>query len=239
MLYIYRKELHLESVLPAVFRFAIMTPFLVSLIFGLAAAQTKIININDIVDLKLQLANRLSVATNNTEVSYGTGFVGLVQYEGAVGIGLDSIYRSGDCQIQFKGDSVTYVYNIGQSILATFFRKITYGDIMGSGYYRAINNSLEYSYTVNYFGAICNVRLQALALSLDNVEAYIQENSWNTSTDPDFHEFVQEKLLPAFNRKLEEKSTAIESNLETIFCLKPGQQQPTEGLDILRQFLFE
>lgn len=197
------------------------------------------VNINEIVDLKLEMANRMAVATNKTTMDYGSGFIAnMFSYEGATGIGLDSLIRTGDCEMRFNGDTITYVYHIGQAIMATFFRKMIVGEEVGSGYYRALNNSLEYSYTVSYKGTQCNTRLNTLKLSMDNVEAYMVHKSWKSSEDSDFEDMVQKQILPGLNNKLEMKYSEIENNLASIFCQNRGQQLTTQGLDVLRTFLF-
>ncbi|MCH1932336.1 hypothetical protein L9G16_19500, partial [Shewanella sp. A25] len=95
--------------------------------------QAASVNISEIVDLKLQLANKLSVQANRSVTDYGNGFEQEISYEGGVGIGLDSLKRTGDCLMKFDGQKITYTYQIGQNILATFFRKITFKDVTGSG----------------------------------------------------------------------------------------------------------
>lgn len=206
----------------------------------LASAQAASVNISEIVDLKLQLANKLSVTGNRSVTDYGSGFLNAVTYEGAVGIGLDSLKRTGDCQMKFDGEKITYIYKIGQNILATFFRKVSYKDVAGSGYYKILNNSIDYAYTVSYEGASCSVRLETLALTVGDVEAYIQDKSWDTRNDAEFKVFVQQQIVPAFNNKLRGRTSSIQTALESIFCEKAHSgEQYTAGIDVLRTFLFE
>lgn len=201
----------------------------------------KIVSINEIVDGKLTLNNLRAAEGGKTTLDFGRGFMSPVSFEGAVAIGLDSLYRTGNCSMDFGDNSIKYTYTIGQAIHAVYFRRLNspYGE--GSGYYRALENDITYQYTVNY-ARRCQVNVDNLKIRVNDVELCVRSTCLRSNTDPALADLVTEQLNPGLNKLLAGNTQKVEDSLNKVYCQTnarlDSEDQIAKGLYVLSDSLF-
>lgn len=192
---------------------------LVLLCLAVVTLGQSVVNINDYVDKQMAWHNRLLTPKYGL-TQIGGYKIGDVELSSGVQVGMNSLYRTGDCTSkQLSSESQKYVYRIGYRLLLLAFGDIIIKGVSSSGYLRVKENSMLIDYTIFKNQTHCNVCLGEYGFTdFDDVEF--------GSSDPeldgeDIDELVNGSLVDLVNQTLDRKS--FEQHLQALCPRKESQ----------------
>ncbi|CAH1406546.1 unnamed protein product [Nezara viridula] len=208
--------------------------FCLFLVLAVAAVNSKVININDQIDIGLEKTNEYLRQHRYTSVHVPKGAFGShVSFSDSDVLGLDSLKRTGDCTLDYVDKNVTVDLHYGFGFFQQTFQSLRVDDKDMSASIRIGDNSVRVHYTVRITDNRCSVTLHDLTYErLAKVDFHSSRPEFDGL---DLEEYFEKKVIPFLESKIDK--SAVEIALERFICKKRGLEI-SEHMPAVHQVLF-